>query len=64
MLLVGLNKLQMVYLFKFDPGSNQYLYITRYCEGGSAKGKGANNVLNVTINQYTLPDSFGDFSLQ
>ncbi len=62
-LVYGLSRQQLIFVFKFDPTTQKYTYLTRTYENGAESKKGggtsSSSVFNLNFNQFNLIDGFG-----
>jgi hypothetical protein len=60
-LVYGMSRQQMIFVFKFDPTKQKYVYLSRSFESTEPgkKNQSQSNVLNLNFNQFNLIDGFG-----
>jgi len=50
----GLSKHQYIYMFRYDPAENKYVFVER-----SGDNKTNNSVMKLTVNTFNLSENFG-----
>jgi hypothetical protein len=58
----GLSKHQYIYMFRYDPADNKYVFVERSgskSDNKSSSNKTNNSVMKLTVNTFNLTENFG-----